>query len=560
MLTTPWWSQAVFYQIYPLSFQDTSGNGIGDLQGIIQRLGYLEDLGVDALWISPCFPSPWADWGYDVSDYTNIHPGLGTLDTMDRLLQAAHARGLHVLLDFVPNHTSDQHVWFQQSRKGRENPKREWYLWREPGEHGGPPNNWLSYFGGPAWEWDAASRQYYLHSFLREQPDLNWRNPEVRQAMQDVLRFWLDRGVDGFRVDAVLPIIKSSQFEDNPAGTRPLLGRDIGPAGWQERLHNTNQPEIHALLREWRELLNSYPDDRMLVGEVYTLDTALAGKYYGRNDELHLVLNLSLVNLPWDAELMRTYVEGFEAGLPPNAQSTVVLGSHDEPRLASRLGERQARGAAMLLLTLRGAPFIYYGDEIGMLDMPIPIDRQRDPWPKIAGLPHLSRDPARTPMQWDATPGAGFSQVSGTSTAEPWLPIHPDYRQRNVRTELDDPNSLLNLYRQLLRLRRSCPALHAGSYQGVAEVPAGTYMYYRLHPEQSILVALNFGADERLLQLSDPRRGRLLLSSGLDREGEIDLGHFVLRGHEGIVIQLHHGTARVGSERATTRRPSPHSL
>jgi alpha-glucosidase len=530
--------RSVIYQIYPLSFQDTNGNGIGDLQGIIHRLDYLRDLGVDALWISPCFSSPWADWGYDVSDYTDIHPDLGSLDIMDRLLESAHARGLRVLLDFVPNHTSDQHRWFQQSRMGRDNPKRDWYIWRDRGPQGGPPNNWLSYFGGPAWAWDAISHQYYLHSFLKEQPDLNWRNADVRRAMQAVLRFWLERGVDGFRVDAVLPVIKSSQFEDNPAGTRPLLGKDIGPAGWQERLHNTNQPELHALLREWRVVLDSYPGDRMLVGEVYTLDTALAGKYYGQNDELHLVLNLSLVNLPWDAELMRSYVEGFEAGLPPNAYPTVVLGSHDEPRLASRLGQPQARAAAMLLLTLRGTPFMYYGDEIGMLDNPIPPEGQRDPWPKIAGLPHLSRDPARTPMQWDASPGAGFTVGSNKPAVEPWLPIHENSHEINVQTELGQPRSLLNLYRQLLRLRRTSPALNAGAYQSIADAPDGTYVYTRAHADQVLLVALNFGGNERLIQLTDPRASRIVLSTGLDREGVIDLGHIVLRAHEGLVIEL----------------------
>jgi len=411
MSAAPWWKQAVFYHIYPLSFQDTTGNGMGDLQGLFQRLGYLQALSVDALWISPCFPSPMADWGYDVSDYTEVHPELGNLETMDRLLDEAHSRGLRVLLDFVPNHTSVQHRWFQESRASRKNPRRDWYIWRDPASDGGPPNNWLSYFGGPAWEWDAASRQYYLHSLLKEQPDLNWRNPQVRQAMQDALRFWLDRGVDGFRVDAVLPVIKSTGFEDNPAGRRPRLGRDIGPAGWQERLYNTNQPELHDLLREWRRLLDRYPGERMMVvDEVYTLDPALAGRYYGQNDVFHLVFNFGPVNLPWEAQAIRGSVDGLQAALPASALPALVLGSHDEPRLASRVGE-QARVAAMLLLTLRGVPFICYGDEIGMTDGPIPEDRRRDPWPKISGLPQLSRDPARTPMQWDDSPATGHTAI-----------------------------------------------------------------------------------------------------------------------------------------------------
>ena len=539
MTPTPWWKQAVFYHIYPLSFQDTTGNGMGDLQGILQRLDYLRELGVDALWISPCFPSPMADWGYDVSDYTDIHPDLGSLDTLDRLLEAAHGRGLRVLLDFVPNHTSDQHPWFRQSRAGRQDPKRDWYIWRDPGPQGGPPNNWLSYFGGTAWEPDPNTGQYYLHSFLKEQPDLNYRNPQVRQAMEAALRFWLDRGVDGFRVDAVLPVIKSSGFQDNPPGARPLLGRDIGPAGRQERLYNTNQPELHDLLREWRALLDGYPGDRMMVGEVYTLDTALAGKYYGRNDELHLVFNLSLVNLPWQASLMWEYVEGFEAGLPPEAYPALVLGSHDEPRLATRVGDLQARVAAMMLLTLRGAPFIYYGDEIGMTDCPIPLDQLRDPWPLVAGLPHLSRDPQRTPMQWEAAPSAGFiPQASAPGRAEPWLPINPDHRLRNVQTQLADSRSQLSLYRRLLHLRRTSPALHAGSYRSAVGAPEGTYVYYRTQGEQELLVALNFTAAEVMLQLGDARSGRLVLSTELDREGSVRLSRCALRAHEGIVIEL----------------------
>jgi len=539
MTPAPWWKQAVFYHIYPLSFQDTTGNGMGDLPGIIQRLDYLQELGVDALWISPCFPSPMADWGYDVSDYTDIHPDLGSLDTLDRLLEAAHGRGLRVLLDFVPNHTSDQHSWFRQSRAGRQNPKRDWYIWRDPGPDGGPPNNWIGYFGAPAWEWDSATRQYYLHSFLKEQPDLNWRNPQVRQAMQQALRFWLDRGVDGFRVDAVLPVIKDLEFRDNPALAGPALGKDIGAAGRQQRLYNSNRPELHGLLREWRALLDSYPGDRMMVGEVYTLDTALAGRYYGHDDELHLVLNLSLVNLPWDPQLMRGYVEGFEAGLPQQAHPTVVLGSHDEPRLATRVGGRQAHTAAMLLLTLRGAPFIYYGDEIGMTDGPIPEHRLRDPWPMTAGLPHLSRDPARTPMQWEANPGAGFSrEMANSERPEPWLPINPDHRQRNVQAQLADPRSLLSLYRRLLQLRRSSPALHSGSYRSAAGAPEGTYVYYRSSGEQEFLVALNFGAGELLLQLPESRPGRVLLSTELDREELVQLTRCRLRGHEGIIVQL----------------------
>jgi len=539
MTHTPWWKQAVFYQIYPLSFQDTSGNGKGDLQGIIDRLDYLAELGVDALWISPCFPSPMADWGYDVSDYSDIHPELGSLETLDRLLHSAHQRGLRVLLDFVPNHTSDQHPWFQESRRDRHNPKRDWYVWRDPGPQGGLPNNWLGYFSSPAWTWDAATQQYYLHSFLKEQPDLNWRNPQVRQAMRAVLRFWLERGVDGFRVDSVLPLVKDAQFRDNPLRTGPLIGKDMGPAGMQERRHSANQPEVHEILREWRALLDSFPGERMMAGEVYTMDLAMGAAYHGRDDELHLVLTMGLLNLPWQARQIRAYVDASEASLPAGAVATLVLGSHDEPRLATSLGGDQARVAAMLLMTLRGAPFIYYGDEIGMLDGPISPDLQRDSWPKISGLAQHSRDPARTPMQWDATPGAGFtsSSVSSGST-EPWLPVHPDYRERNVETQLAEPRSILALYRRLLRLRRSSPVLLEGSYRPAPEVPDDCYVYYRSDAHQDLLVALNFGGEDRVLSLADRRSGRILVSTWLDREGQVGLGACSLRAHEGIIVQL----------------------
>jgi alpha-glucosidase len=534
-----WWQRAVFYQIYPLSFQDTTGNGMGDLQGIVARLDYLQDLGVDALWICPCFPSPWADWGYDVCDYTDIHPELGSLDTLDRLLTAAHARGLRVLLDFVGNHTSDQHPWFLESRKDRSNPKRDWYIWREPGPDGGPPNNWLSYFSGSAWEWDPATQQHYLHSFLKQQPDLNYRNPAVRAAMQAVLRFWLDRGVDGFRVDAVLPLLKDPLFRDDPVLREPAPGKDMGPAGMQDRVHSANQPEVHDLLREWRTLFDGYPGDRMMVGEVYTMDLPLAATYYGQDDELHLVHNFSLLNLPWEARLIRRYVEAFEASLPPEAFATLVLGSHDEPRLATRIGEAQARVAAMMLLTLRGAPFLYYGDEIGMLDGPVPDHLQRDPWPKSSGLAKHSRDPARTPMQWDDSPAAGFGPPGGDLSAHTaWLPIHPDYRARNVQAQLQDPGSLLQLYRRLLRLRRVSAALHSGAYEAAAEAPEGSYIYYRTHGDETMLVALNFGTAAFTISLDDPRAGRVLLSTGLDREEQIQLERFSVRPNEGILVQL----------------------
>lgn len=533
MTHTPWWKHAVFYQIYPVSFQDSDGDGWGDLQGIIDRLDYLETLGVDGLWICPCYPSPMVDGGYDVSDYTDIHPALGSLETLDRLLESAHRRGLRVLLDFVPNHTSDQHPWFQESRRSRDNPRRDWYIWRDPAADGGPPNNWLGYFSGPAWTLDPATGQYYLHSFTPQQPDLNWRNPAVRAAMESVLRFWLDRGVDGFRIDSVLPLFKDALFRDDPPHVGPPVGKDMGPSGRQERRFSANQPEVHAVLRDWRRLLDSYPGDRMMMGEVYTMDQAMAASYHGNDDELHLVLNMALLNLPWEATRLRGYLEGYLAGLPEGAVPAIVLGSHDEPRLASRLGERQARVAAMLLLTLPGVPLLYYGDEIGMVDGPVPPERQRDPWPRLSGMAQHSRDPARTPMQWDASPGAGF-----TPSAPAWLPLHPEYPRRNVAAQNREPRSMLSLYRKLIRLRRSTPALRSGSYRPVEGAPDACYAFLRSDGSPPLLVALNLGEEEVRVSLPGSGKARILLSTELDREDSEAAGFVRLRPAEGVIAEM----------------------
>ncbi len=539
MTGLPWWKHAVFYQIYPRSFKDSAGNGIGDLQGIIQKLDYLHDLGVDALWITPCFPSPMMDFGYDITDYTAIYPDFGTMDTMDELIRSAHNRDQRIILDFVPNHTSDQHPWFLEARASRRSARRDWYIWADPAPQGGPPNNWLSYFGGSAWEWDENSRQYYLHSFFKEQPDLNWRNAEVQESMQSVLRFWLERGVDGFRVDAVLPIIKDSRLRDNPTRTTRPIGRDIGPPGMQLRSYSSNRPELHGLLRQFRSLVDSYPGQRILIGEVYTLDPDIWSAYHGRDDEFHLVLNVSLPHLPWEAKQIRQIIEAFDACLPAGALNTLVLGSHDENRIASRWGEQQARVAAMMLMTLPGVPFVYYGDEIGILDGVIPEEKRQDPWPERSGLSHLSRDPARTPMQWDPGPGAGFSPVDESgSVPEPWLPIHPRYPELNIATQLEDPHSLLNLYRRLIALRRESPVLKHGGYGSLEGTPDDTYIYVRQHLGERLLIALNFASEARAISLPGADGGHILISSRLDREGAIDPGQMELGPDEGLLIQL----------------------
>ena len=540
MDTTPhplWWQTGVIYQIYPRSFQDSNGDGVGDLTGVIQRLDYLSStLGVDAIWLSPFFPSPQADWGYDVANYTDVDPLFGDLTTFDRLLAEAHRRGIRVIIDWVPNHTSDQHPWFIESRSSRNNPQRDWYLWRDA-RAGGLPNNWLSLFGGPAWEWDENTGQYYLHSFLKEQPDLNWRNPEVKAAMFDVARFWLERGVDGFRIDVAHFIMKDPELRDNPLNPKraDTAYKPLGEYDTQIHLYDKGHPEGHAIWREFRALLDAYSagQPRYCVGEIHIFDWREWGSYYGANlDELHMPFNFALLFAPWQAASIRKSVDDLEAALPRGAWPNYVLGNHDEPRLASRVGRDNARLAAMLLLTLRGTPTLYYGDEIGMTNVSIPPGRQRDPF----GLrvPGQGRDPCRTPMQWSDAPNAGFAPPHAT---ECWLPLSPDYREINVECQLAEPTSFLNLYRRLLACRKSTPALQWGSYHPLGGAAKDCYVYLRQAKNQRILVALNFSEQEQSLDLSTFGHGRIRASTYMDREGQINLARLVLRPDEGVLVE-----------------------
>jgi alpha-glucosidase len=517
-----WWQRGAIYQIYPRSFMDSNGDGVGDLPGITSRLDYVRWLGVDAIWISPIFPSPMADFGYDVANYVDVDPLFGTLADFDRLLAAAHERDLRVILDFVPNHTSDQHPWFVESRSSRDSPKRDWYIWADPGPGGGLPNNWLSVFGGPAWEWDERTGQYYYHAYLKQQPDLNWRNPAVRAAMLAVLRFWFDRGVDGFRIDALRQLVKDDRLRDNPVNPDWLPGDN--PYLALQPLHTADQPEIMPIIAEWRALADRYPE-RVLIGELWvSLERLVA--YYGDNGTgLHLPFNFHLLLVPWRADTVGALVDAYEALLAPGNWPTWVLGNHDRPRLASRVGAAQARVGAMLLLTLRGTPTLYNGDEIGMHDVPIPPELVQDPHElNVPGL-GLGRDPERTPMQWDAGPNAGFT----TPTGRPWLPIADDYREVNVERERDDPRSFLTLYRQLLALRRATPALAVGGFEPV-RVRDDVFVYARTLGDQRLVVALNFSHQPRAVELP---AGRVLLSTHLDRD-PADLGP--LRPDEGLVL------------------------
>ena len=521
-----WWQKAVIYQIYPRSFQDSDGDGVGDLPGIASRLDHLVELGVDAVWISPIFPSPMADFGYDVSDYCDVHPLFGTLQDFDELLAAAHGRGLKVILDFVPNHTSDRHPWFIESRSARDAPKRDWYIWRDPKPDGTPPNNWLSEFGGSAWTLDAATGQAYYHAYLKEQPDLNWRHPDVQHAMLGVLRFWFDRGVDGFRVDAIHHLFEDEELRDNPPN--PDWREAMSPARRVIRVHTMDQPEVHEAIAAMRRVADAY-EDRVMIGEAYLpIDRLMA--YYGVDlTGFHLPFNFHLISTPWNPVAIAALIEAYEAALPEGGWPNWVLGNHDRSRVASRIGPEQARVAAMLLLTLRGTPTIYQGEEIGKTDVPIPPEHVQDPWEmNVPGL-GLGRDPVRTPLPWDDSPHAGFT------AGRPWLPIGPKNAAANVAAQARDAHSMLSLYRGLLALRRSELALSVGDYAPVT-ADGDVLAFERRLGGRRLLVALNLGPRPQPLR-GGSGEGQILLSTALDRTGDRISREMTLRPDEGVVVE-----------------------
>lgn len=495
-----WWKHGVIYQIYPRSFYDANGDGVGDLPGVIEKLDYLARLGVDAVWLSPVNTSPMHDFGYDISDFRGIDPLFGTLGDCDRLIAEAHRRNIRIIMDLVINHTSHLHPWFVESRTSRNNPKRDWYIWHD-GKNGKPPNNWMAAFGGRAWEWDDATGQYYFHSFLKEQPDLNWRNPEMRRAVFDDARFWLDRGVDGFRLDAVIWYVKDALFRSNPCGWGPNAPR---PYDLQKHVYDQNRPETHDMLKEFRRVLDEY-DDRMAVGETYIAspDSVMtAASYIGRGtDELHLAFDFSLLFSKYGARRFRDCLARWYAAIPPQGWPCLVLNNHDQPRSMTRWcrgrdGDKKARVLAALLLTAWGTPFLYYGEEIGMKNGRITRHQIQDPvgrkyWPFNRG-----RDPERTPMQWSADDNAGFS------TAEPWLPVADNYRSVNVQAQEEDPGSLLGWYRVLIRLRRERPALHRGSLRFIGDDP-DVVAYLREHDGETIVAALNFSGRMKTVAMGE---------------------------------------------------------
>ncbi len=525
----PWWKEEIIYQIYPRSFQDSNDDGTGDLQGILQRLEHVKSLGVNAIWISPIFESPMKDFGYDISDYRAIHPLFGTMEDFDALLHKVHQLGMKLILDLVPNHTSDQHPWFKESRASRDNPKRDWYLWHDAREDGSPPNNWLSVFGGPAWTWDEATGQYYYHAFLKEQPDLNWRNPEVQEAIFEVMRYWFDKGIDGFRVDVMWHLIKDKLWRDNP------VNPDYDPLKLEFRkllpVYSTDQPEVHAIVEKMRTLADSY-GDKLIIGEIYLPIERLVLYYGTDNQGAHLPFNFQLISLPWDAQQLAIAIDQYEAMLPEKGWPNWVLSNHDKKRIASRVGQQQARVAAMMLLTLRGTPTIYYGDEIGMMDVPVPESGIRDPQGLHKGARHLTRDPQRSPMQWnDETASAGFSK------ATPWLPVAANYKRVNVARQSQDDFSILTLYRRLIALRQREPALKIGAYHPVYS-DHQLLSYKRHHADTSFLIVLNLTHATAYFEMPENLKGRIELSTHPELEGGIVSGTISLGGDEGLLIRL----------------------
>ncbi len=525
---TEWWKSGVVYQVYPRSFQDTTGNGVGDIQGIIQRLDYLAWLGVDAVWVSPFYPSPMADFGYDISNHCDIHPLFGTLADLDELIVQAHAKNLKIILDYVPNHTSDEHPWFIESKSSRKSPKRDWYIWHDAKPDGSPPNNWVSYFGGESsWEWHEETQQYYLHSFLKKQPDVNWRNPDARKAMLDIIRFWYARGVDGIRVDATIVSMKDANFKDDPLNPEWCEGED--PFYRVLHVHSENVPEIHDYNRWLRETNDEF-EDRLLIGETY-LNTADLVSYYGQEDEFHLPYNFQLITTPWEATAVKSLVDSYDAALPDFAWPSWALGNHDRHRVATRVGAAQAKVAMMLLLTLRGTSTIYYGDELGMENVPIAPEQEVDPWGILSPGLGLGRDPERTPMQWDNSPNGGFC----ASDVSPWLPLSANFTLENVATQKERPNAILNLTRTLLQLRKDHNALGLGSYLPL-DAQGNVFAYGRKHGTEVCVIVLNMGAQDtewRWEGLTAPFK--VLLSTCGD-SGSLHPDFLRLRPHEGIIL------------------------
>jgi alpha-glucosidase len=523
---TPLQAAGVMYQIYPRSFYDADGDGTGDIKGIIQKLDYLKDLGVNSLWISPIYKSPMADFGYDVSDYCDIDPTFGTLDDFDELVREAHKRGMKLVMDYVANHTSDQHPWFLESKSSRDSAKRDWYIWKDPGPDGGPPNNWLSIFGGLAWEFDETTQQYYMHTFLKEQPELNWQNPEVKDAMLNVLRFWIDRGVDGFRADAFAHISKDVKFRDEPVN--PHFRH--GDWSWTklQHIYMEQKDGLKYIYEYFDSVFAEYPDRELfMVTEDYAGMDDIKWHYENSNSQSFAPLNLWFTELEWDHDTVQRYVYTYDSMLQDDMWPNYALGNHDLTRVSNRAGKDALRTAAMLQLTLRGMPIIYYGEELGMSEVEIPRDRMRDP----AGLRDETgkvRDPQRTPMQWGASTNAGFT------TGVPWLPIANDFKMINVENQTHNQQSLLQLYKDLIKLRNSTKAFSEGDLEKVEQDNRYVMMFKRFYEDEVYYVAINLSKSPQKVVLHNHELKAVLKTH--EKAVTLDDTSFTLEPSAGVIF------------------------
>ena len=556
--TLPWWKKTTVYQIYPRSFKDSTGNGIGDIPGIISKLDYLQDLGIETIWFSPFFSSPQADHGYDVSNFRDIALEYGTMADCERLIQEIHNRVMYVVFDMVLNHTSDQHPWFLESRSSRNNPKRDWYIWRDGQKSGGkkPPNNWKAMIGGSGWHYDDVTDQWYWTQFLPFQPDLNYRNPDVKKEMFDTIRFWLDKGVDGFRLDIINTIFEDEELRSNPFALKLFPSEDDDKSFFQNKIHTINHPDNFTFVKELRSVMDEYSDpERFLVGEI-TASLETLKRYCGdtssefRTDGLHLTFQFQSLNASLDASTFRDLITKYEHEFAEPYIPTWVFSNHDQVRRISKLGNdmEKAKLNVTLQLTARGVPFIYYGEEIGMSNHRFPVKGAQDPVAlRYSWLPQflvnlltrdgsfsLNRDECRTPMQWDSSPNAGFCAAD----VEPWLPVEPRYETINVESEESDPDSLLHCYRNLLQLRRNTPALHSGSMSLLdsSKHQNSLLTYERNHNEQTVQIWLNFS--NKPLQTGEVVDVGELLFSTLRNSNPIRAKDIYLEPYQGIVVEI----------------------
>jgi alpha-glucosidase len=524
-----WWKHGVIYHIYPRSFNDSNDDGIGDIRGIIDKIGYLSDLGIDGIWLSPVYPSPMIDYGYDISDYRGIDPVFGTLHDFRELIDVAHRNKIRVIMDLVMNHTSNLHPWFLESSSSLDKPERDWYIWRK-GKNGNPPNNWKTVFGGSAWEYDHRTRQYYLHTFFKEQPDLNWRNEELKKTFFRGIKFWLDLGVDGFRLDVINLIGKDRHFRNNPIPFGiPLL---------QKLKFTSNRPESYHIAAELRKLLNDYPE-RMCVAEVYSLppgDSTVAASYLQTGEDgVNMAFDFSLMLRSWSAKKYFRSINKWYSLIPEKGWPCHVLSNHDLHRHMDRFmfrrnKEQKARVAAMLLLTLKGTPFLYYGDEIGMRNAKLTKKQILDPLGKLFWPFFKGRDKGRSPMQWTAGEHAGFS------TSTPWLPVNEDYTWLNVKSQEVDKNSFYNFYKKLIRLRKTYAALSKGEWSPWIHGRHGILAYIREFREEKMLVVLNFSPKRRKVELPEYGLGKILMSTHREMNDAFPAGNLMAEPFEATLI------------------------